>query len=296
MSRIDSAHEEHLTQPEHVSRTDRLARWGLVACAAMLVGVALLILNARSSLQTRIATLEERTTQQLAGDVRSLQEQATKISSDLETATDRLEVTRKELESAREESNGLRQAQTRTARTAASNSQAVKNAKQETTAELTNVNARMADLTSDLKNTTSTLTSTRSELADHRRAITATTEKLSESVGRNAQAVSELQRRGQRQAIEFDLRKSSRPESWTVGDIRVQLRKADVRHGSYDVVLHVDDRQIERKDLTVNQPVPFLVGPDRERYELVVTAVEPDRIRGFLSVPKDSAISNAESQ
>jgi hypothetical protein len=42
-----------------------------------------------------------------------------------------------------------------------------------------------------------------------------------------------------------------------------------------------------KKDRTANEPVTFLVGRDRVRYELVVNFVDKDRIRGYLSVPKD---------
>jgi len=33
--------------------------------------------------------------------------------------------------------------------------------------------------------------------------------------------------------------------------------------------------------------VTFLVGRDRARYELVVNSVDKDRIRGYVSSPKD---------
>jgi hypothetical protein len=293
MSRIDSANDDAHARPENYGAPDRLARWGIVISAALVLALFVVTLNARSAVQTRLAALEERTTQQLAADIQALQDQASKISKDLEVASDRLELTRKELDGARKEADALQRAQSRTARTAASNTQAVKNATQETAREISMVNARVADLASDVKTTTATLTSTRSQLADHRREITATTAKLSDRVASNADALSELRRKGERDVVEFDVRKSSRPDTWTVGDIRVELRKADVRHAKYDVVLHVDDLRLERKDLTVNEPVPFLVGPDKARYELVVTSVQPDRIRGYLTMPKGRALAAA---
>src|SRR5207247_8968137 len=41
------------------------------------------------------------------------------------------------------------------------------------------------------------------------------------------------------------------------------------------------------------EPVTFLVGPDRLRYELVVNYVDKDRIRGYLSTPKDKTLAAA---
>ena len=38
-------------------------------------------------------------------------------------------------------------------------------------------------------------------------------------------------------------------------------------------------------------PVTFLVGRDRLRYEIVVNYVDKDRIRGYLSTPKDKLVA-----
>jgi len=38
--------------------------------------------------------------------------------------------------------------------------------------------------------------------------------------------------------------------------------------------------------------VQFLVGRDQLRYELVVNSVDKDRIRGYLSVPKDKVLAS----
>ena len=38
------------------------------------------------------------------------------------------------------------------------------------------------------------------------------------------------------------------------------------------------------------EPVQFLAGPERQRHELVVTDMERDRIRGYLSVSTVGAI------
>jgi hypothetical protein len=49
----------------------------------------------------------------------------------------------------------------------------------------------------------------------------------------------------------------------------------------------VDDNQLEKKNRTVNEPVQFLVGRTKLRYELVVNDVQKDKIVGYLSTPKD---------
>ena len=71
----------------------------------------------------------------------------------------------------------------------------------------------------------------------------------------------------------------------------MQLKKTDVKRQKFDVVINADDSSITKKDRTANEPVTFLVGPDRLRYELVVNFVDKDRVRGYLSTPKDKTLS-----
>jgi hypothetical protein len=76
-----------------------------------------------------------------------------------------------------------------------------------------------------------------------------------------------------------------------IADVLVQLRKTDIKRQKFDIVIEADDSSITKKDRTANEPVTFLVGPDRLRYELVVNSVSKDRIRGYLSTPKDKTMS-----
>jgi hypothetical protein len=94
-----------------------------------------------------------------------------------------------------------------------------------------------------------------------------------------------LRRKGERDYVEFDIRKNK--QFTRVGDVLVQLRKTDVKRQKYEVVINADDSPIQKKDRTANEPVTFLVGQDRVRYEFVVNSVDKDRIRGYISAPKD---------
>jgi hypothetical protein len=104
-------------------------------------------------------------------------------------------------------------------------------------------------------------------------------------IARNSTELRELQRRGERDYIEFDITKGKQFKR--IGDVLIQLKKTDVKRHKYEVVINADDSAIQKKDRTANEPVTFLVGPDRLRYELVVNSVDKDRIRGYISAPKD---------
>jgi hypothetical protein len=45
---------------------------------------------------------------------------------------------------------------------------------------------------------------------------------------------------------------------------------------------------------TINEPIQFLVGRTRLRYEVVVNWVQKDSAGGYLSIPKDKSLA-AES-
>jgi hypothetical protein len=81
-----------------------------------------------------------------------------------------------------------------------------------------------------------------------------------------------------------------------VADIQLQLRKTDVKKAKYDMLIQVDDSRLEKKDRLANEPVQFLVGRDKLRYEIVVNYVDKDRIRGYLSTPKDKALAAERPQ
>ena len=133
-------------------------------------------------------------------------------------------------------------------------------------------------------------------MADSRREITDVKTSLSAQIARNAGELSELRRKGERDYFEFDLPKPKKNEMTRVADIQLQLRKTDPKKAKYDVLIQVDDSKLEKKERTANEPVQFLVGRDKLRYEIVVNFVDKDRVRGYLSAPKDKALAAERPQ
>ena len=74
-------------------------------------------------------------------------------------------------------------------------------------------------------------------------------------------------------------------------DIRLVLTKTDRKKGKFNIKILVDDSQLEKKDRVINEPIQFLVGQNRVRYEVVINWVEKDKAGGYLSIPKDKALS-----
>jgi len=76
-----------------------------------------------------------------------------------------------------------------------------------------------------------------------------------------------------------------------VADIQLAVMKTDPKNHKYSVAIQVDDNRLEKRDRTANEPVQFLVGRDELRYEVVVNEIDKDRIRGYVSAPKDKVLS-----
>ncbi|MFZ0477579.1 MAG: hypothetical protein WAL71_00405 [Terriglobales bacterium] len=97
-----------------------------------------------------------------------------------------------------------------------------------------------------------------------------------------------LKHRGDRQYYEFTLMKGAKPQA--LSTVRLQLKKADPKHGKYSVDVTSDDKTIEKKDKNVSEPVQFYSGRDHMLFELVVWTVDKNKITGYLSTPKNAPV------
>jgi len=131
------------------------------------------------------------------------------------------------------------------------------------------------------------VTKTKDELATTKTALQRVVGDMgvqSDLIARNHDELVELRARGERDYFEFDLRKSDKAQR--VGGLGLQLKKTDVKRQKYTVALIADDRNIEKKDKTVFEPVQFYQSGSRTATEIVVNQIYKDRITGYVSAPK----------
>jgi chromosome segregation ATPase len=214
------------------------------------------------------------------------------LASSLEVVTQRMGITAQELIESHALAEKLKQENTQTAQrlrrelAAKADAKAVRQFHEEATTKLNEIQedttAKFGAVSGDVKVVRTDLDATRQELADSKK-------ELSSQIAHNSAELAELRRRGERDYVEFDINKSK--EFARIADVLIQLKKADVKRQKFDVVIQADDASVTKKDRTANEPVTFLVGPDRLRYELVVNYVDKNRIRGYLSTPKDKTLS-----
>jgi len=74
------------------------------------------------------------------------------------------------------------------------------------------------------------------------------------------------------------------PEFQEVGDVRLRLAGVNATAGSYDITVKTRAREFYRQDVKINEHVPLLKNSPHGP-ELVVAAVEPNRVVGYLSEP-----------
>jgi hypothetical protein len=111
--------------------------------------------------------------------------------------------------------------------------------------------------------------------------------KMSGLIATNHDELEILKHKGDRNYIEFTLQKGAKPT--LLSTIKLQLKKVDEKHGKYTMNVSADDRNIEKKDKNLDEPVQFYTGKDPVLYEMVVNVVEKNKVSGYLSTPKGTA-------
>jgi hypothetical protein len=137
----------------------------------------------------------------------------------------------------------------------------------------------------------SNLEATNRDLASSKRDLVDVKTALADQIAHNSSEISDLRKKGEREYFEFEIKKEKKGVMSKVADIQLMLNDTDPKKNKYAVTIQVDDNRLDKKDLSINQPVQFLVGRDKLRYELVVNIVDKDKIRGYLSAPKDKALA-----
>lgn len=154
--------------------------------------------------------------------------------------------------------------------------------------ELDRKHEEMVSQLSDLKQDTSTRLSKVSGDLDQTgsdvQRVRGDLDAVSGEVATNAKELASLKELGQRNYFEFDLTKTRQPQK--VGNIRLLLKKTDPKRSRYTLVVLADDKQVEKRDRTINEPVVLYVAGSRQPYEIVVNQVKKNEVIGYLATPK----------
>jgi hypothetical protein len=106
-------------------------------------------------------------------------------------------------------------------------------------------------------------------------------------IATNQRELDILKHKGDRNYYEFTLTKGQKKP---VSTVSLELKKSDVKHSRYTLVVYADDKKIEKKDRGLNEPVQFYTGKDNYLYELVVNSIDKNQIKGYIATPKGAPV------
>jgi chromosome segregation ATPase len=169
----------------------------------------------------------------------------------------------------------------------------VQAAKSEADNKIGQVNTEVGGVKTQVSAVKSDLEATRRDLEGTQRQLVDVRDTLSAAVAKNASELSQLRLKGERDYFEFTLPKKD--EQTKVEDIRLVLTKTDPKKKRFSIKIMADDSSLEKKDRVINEPIQFLVGQNRVRYEVVINWVQKNKAGGYLSIPRDKSLSAERS-
>ena len=110
--------------------------------------------------------------------------------------------------------------------------------------------------------------------------------KMSGLIATNHDELEILKHKGDRNYYEFTLQKGGKPT--LLSTIKLQAKKVDDKRSKYTLIVSADDRNIEKKDKSLDEPVQFYTGKDPVLFEVVVNNISKNHISGYLSTPKNA--------
>jgi chromosome segregation ATPase len=161
---------------------------------------------------------------------------------------------------------------------------------QATEQHVSSVSSDVSSVKTDVGGVKTDLTQTQSELKSAESQLQTMKGDLngqSTLIARNHDELEILKHKGDRNYYEFTLTKGQKKP---VSTVSLELKKADVKHSRYTLEVFADDKQIEKKDKGLNEPVQFYTGKDNLLYELVVNSVDKNTVKGYIATPKNAPV------
>src|ERR1700740_2317179 len=250
---------------------------GLLAIGGLVFGW-----NASSKLdatQQAVATQMKTTQQAVQQDMASLKDRLaqdekanTDLQGDLKVVTGKLKITQGQLKKAREEAAKLNDTTTQKL-TALDTSVHSELATKATTDDVKTVDTKVVGVKTDLDATREDLKMARSEMGT--------------LMSRNHDEIDQLRRLGERDYVEFTIDGKNKPQK--VGNVTVVLKGVNEKRNQFSASLTVEDKQFEKKNRAMNEPIFFYTCGTHIPEEIVINKVSKDTISGYVSIPKASS-------
>ena len=155
--------------------------------------------------------------------------------------------------------------------------------------KVTDVSHAVSSVQTDVGGVKKDVASTRKELASTEQQLHGVVGDLgvqSGLIATNSDQLKYLKHLGDRDYFQFTLHKGQRPS--LVSIVKLRLKKADVKHSRYTLVIYSDDKKIEKKNRDLDEPLQFYSGKSPMLFEVVVNQIAKNRVSGYLSAPRNA--------
>jgi hypothetical protein len=259
-------------------------RWVGLA-VAVLGGVSLLGLGVGLSAINRESNIEQNTQASVKQSTDALSQRLAKedeinqqLQSDLKVVTDKLNLTQAQLLSARKQNKAVTVA-----------------VDKKLTGLETSVNSQLATKANndDVNKLNGDVTGVKSDLDATKNSIQMARSEMGTLIARNHDEIDQLRRMGQRDYFEFSVSRKGGAER--VGSIQVELKDTNTKKNQYTINVLADDKNFEKRNRSVNEPIFFYTGGSHAALELVVNKVSKSSASGYLSVPKSAGTASASA-
>ena len=274
---------------EAESRPRAAGKAGIIAIAVLAVMNAYLLWGMHG-LKTSVANLEQRYTSEVAVMQETASLEAGKRQRELGELRTQLDAAQKEAETAvgNAKVEAKKHAERLAQKLAAEQKKEAEQLATELTAVREQTDTKFEEVSSNVGEVRSEVASTRDELTSavgHLTQVRGDLGIMSGRIATTADELAALRALGDRNYQEFDIVKTNKPVR--VADIQLHLKKTDRKRNKFTLEVFADDKRIEKRDKTVNEPIQFYVGGrGSQPYELVINTVGKDRIAGYLATPK----------
>jgi septal ring factor EnvC (AmiA/AmiB activator) len=241
----------------------------IVASAIFLV----LAFNRIEDLQQKQAKAEE----QMQGMKLKVDDSTTQTRSSINALAQKMGVTRQELA---KRADALQRQEKDIASRVEAGEEQTKQQFGAVSGEVTGVKTDVGKVKDDMAATQADLAATKAKLEN----AVGDLNKQSELIATTHDQLEVLKHKGDRNYFEFTLIKGKDPTH--VATVGLQLKNVDPKKSQFTLYVMADDKRIEKKDRTINEPLQFYTGRDHNLFEVVVNTMDKKTVTGYLVTPK----------
>jgi chromosome segregation ATPase len=272
-----------MSEMEPVAERSASGAFIAVVLVAVLIGLGALgwcygLQNHITAAEARLAAADKKN----ADLTEKLEATNARLSATTETLSQNVGATQKQIDARAEVIMNAQRAQNAETARLAQQQQVAEKQIGAVSSDVANVKTDVGGVKTDVATTKSDLETTKSQL----QRVVGDAGVMSGLIATNHDQLEELKHKGDRNYIEFTLQKGAQPT--LLSTVKLQLKKVDDKHSRYTLNVSADDRNIEKKDKNLDEPVQFYTGKDPVLFELVVNNIEKNKVSGYLSTPKNA--------